>query len=104
MNWAKAQGFDQIATGHYAKRVDKDGMTYLYKSFDQNKDQTYFLSQLNQSQLQASIFPLGDIDKHEVRAIANELNPCGCEQKGFNRRLLYWGTAFLKSFYLTTYQ
>ena len=74
LNWAKAQGFDQIATGHYAKRVDKDGMTYLYKSFDQNKDQTYFLSQLNQSQLQASIFPLGDIDKHEVRAIANELN------------------------------
>lgn len=74
LNWGRKQGFDLIATGHYAKRVDKDGLTYLNKSFDQNKDQTYFLSQLNQEQLKASIFPLGDIDKHEVRDIAKELN------------------------------
>ena len=74
LNWAKSQGFSHIATGHYAKRIDRDGMTFLAKSFDQQKDQTYFLSQLNQVQLQASIFPLGDIDKHEVRRIATELN------------------------------
>ena len=74
LNWAKSQGFSHIATGHYAKRIDRDGMTFLAKSFDQQKDQTYFLSQLNQAQLQASIFPLGDIDKHEVRRIATELN------------------------------
>lgn len=74
LNWANSQGFSHIATGHYAKRIDRDGMTFLAKSFDQQKDQTYFLSQLNQTQLQASIFPLGDIDKHEVRRIATELN------------------------------
>ena len=72
--WALSQGFDTVATGHYAKRVDKDGLTYLYKSFDQQKDQTYFLSQLDQIQLKSSLFPLGNLDKHEVRAIAKELN------------------------------
>lgn len=74
LKWGQAQGFDLIATGHYAKRLDQQGMTYLLKSFDQNKDQTYFLSQLNQSQLKATLFPLGEIDKVEVRAIASKLN------------------------------
>ncbi len=74
LHWAEAQGFSTIATGHYAKRVDRDGLTYLYKSFDQNKDQTYFLSQLSQTQLRASLFPLGDIDKQTVRDIAQKLN------------------------------
>lgn len=74
LKWAQKEGFEMIATGHYAKRIDKDNLTYLYKSFDQNKDQTYFLSQLNQKQLQASLFPLGDIDKHVVRDIASRLN------------------------------
>ena len=63
-----------IAMGHYAKRVDKDGKAYLCKSFDQNKDQTYFLSQISQDQLKYSLFPLGDIDKKEVRKIAHDLN------------------------------
>ena len=44
-------GADYIATGHYCKRVDRDGKVYLYKSHDKNKDQTYFLNQLNQDQL-----------------------------------------------------
>lgn len=74
LKWGLAQGFDLIATGHYAKRVDQDGITYMHKSFDQNKDQTYFLSQLNQAQLKASLFPLGGIDKGEVRRIAKMLN------------------------------
>ena len=65
---AKRLGADYIATGHYAKI--KDGK--LYKSFDTNKDQTYFLSQLSQEQLKNVLFPLGDIDKTEVRKIAKE--------------------------------
>ena len=63
---AKKLGADYIATGHYAKL--KDG--YLYKASDENKDQSYFLAYLSKEQLQNVIFPLGDIDKTEVRKIA----------------------------------
>ena len=65
---AKRLGADYIATGHYAKI--KDGI--LYRSLDQNKDQTYFLSQLSKDQLKDVLFPLGDITKDEVRKIAKE--------------------------------
>ena len=74
LEFAKKNGFDMIAMGHYAKRKDKDGITYLCKSFDTNKDQTYFLSQISQEQVSSCLFPLGDIDKKEVRRIAHELN------------------------------
>ena len=73
IDFAKEHGFDAIAMGHYAKRVDKDGKAYLCKSFDQNKDQTYFLSQISQDQVSFCLFPLGNIDKTEVRRIAHEL-------------------------------
>ncbi|MBE5741621.1 MAG: tRNA 2-thiouridine(34) synthase MnmA [Clostridiales bacterium] len=74
-------GADYIATGHYCKRVDRDDKVYLYKSFDKNKDQTYFLNQLNQSQLSKTLFPLADIDKTEVRRIAKELGLITAEKK-----------------------
>ena len=74
LKFAKDKGFDMIAMGHYAKRMEKDGKVYLCKSFDKNKDQTYFLSQINQEQVSSCLFPLGDIDKAEVRRIAHELN------------------------------
>lgn len=74
IEFAKKNGFEAIAMGHYAKRMDKDGKTYLLKSFDKNKDQTYFLSQISQEQVSFCLFPLGDIDKTEVRRIAHELN------------------------------
>ena len=74
LKFALDKGFDMIAMGHYAKRVDKDGVAFLCKSYDQNKDQTYFLSQISQKQLSYALFPLGDIDKSEVRKIAHELN------------------------------
>lgn len=74
LDFAIENGFDMIAMGHYAKRIDKDGMSYLTKCLDQNKDQTYFLSQISQYQLSHCLFPLGDIKKEEVRKIAHELN------------------------------
>ncbi len=67
---AKRLGADYIATGHYAKM--KDGK--LCRSKDTNKDQTYFLSQLSAEQLENVLFPLGDIDKSEVREIAKKHN------------------------------
>lgn len=73
LNYAKEHGFERIAMGHYAKRVEKDGHFYLMKCFDTNKDQTYFLSQINEEQIKSCLFPLGDIDKVEVRRIAHEL-------------------------------
>lgn len=74
-------GADYVATGHYCKRVDKDGKVYLYKSFDQNKDQTYFLNQVSQEQLKNVLFPLADIDKKEVRRIAEEYGLVTAEKK-----------------------
>ena len=65
---AKRLGADYVATGHYAKIENGQ----LLRSKDQNKDQTYFLSQLTHEQLENVLFPLGDIDKKEVRKIALE--------------------------------
>lgn len=70
---ARQLGADKIATGHYAKKIEKDGKCYLAKASDLNKDQSYFLNQLNQTQLDSVLFPLADIDKTEVRRIAAEL-------------------------------
>ena len=73
LDFARENGYDCIAMGHYAKRIDKDGKSYLLKAFDKNKDQSYFLSQISQDQLSFCLFPLGDITKDEVREIAHEL-------------------------------
>ena len=67
---ARETGSDFIATGHYARIVRKQGRNFLYKGKDTAKDQSYFLYTLGQEQLQHSLFPLGELDKHEVRQIA----------------------------------
>ena len=65
--------FEAVATGHYAKLVkNKGGKIELYRTPDAVKDQTYFLSCLNQKQLERAIFPLGDMIKPEVRKLAEE--------------------------------
>ncbi len=74
LDFALSHGYDCIAMGHYAKRIDRDGKAYLAKSYDKNKDQTYFLSQISYHQLSHCLFPLGNIDKSEVRRIAHELD------------------------------
>ncbi|CCY45061.1 tRNA-specific 2-thiouridylase MnmA [Clostridium sp. CAG:1193] len=66
---AKKLGATYIATGHYARM--KDGK--LLRGVDLNKDQTYFLSQLTHEQLENVLFPVGDLNKPEVREIAKEL-------------------------------
>src|SRR6056297_1637875 len=71
---AKKLGADLVATGHYARKdtVEKDGKIYyrLLAGKDNNKDQSYFLCQLSQDQLKDAIFPIGEIEKPEVRRIA----------------------------------
>ena len=67
-------GFDAVVTGHYAQiRFDQESGRYLlYKAEDKAKDQTYFLYCLDQHQLAHTLFPLGDLTKDQVRAIAEE--------------------------------
>lgn len=97
LNYARQLGADCIATGHYARHItitsashndansdsnsngdsddnnDKNTVLHkLYKACDLNKDQTYFLYTLNQEQLAATLFPLGDLTKDEVRGIAQQ--------------------------------
>jgi tRNA-specific 2-thiouridylase len=64
---------DQVATGHYARVERRDGRWALLRAADANKDQTYFLWVLDQKQLAATRFPLGELTKPEVRRIAAEL-------------------------------
>ncbi len=72
--FAKTHGASHIAMGHYAKRViHQDGRVAMHLSVDDNKDQTYFLSQVSQKQLAHTLFPLSDIPKEEVRKIATKL-------------------------------
>ena len=67
-----AVGADYLATGHYVQKGVKNGKYQLKRAFDQGKDQTYFLSGLGQHELEHAIFPIGHLDKHEVRKIAAE--------------------------------
>ena len=69
---AKELGADFIATGHYCGVSHDGGVHRLLKAKDQGKDQTYFLNQLSQAQLDGVLFPLGKLDKSEVRSIADK--------------------------------
>ncbi|MBI4194790.1 MAG: tRNA 2-thiouridine(34) synthase MnmA [Betaproteobacteria bacterium] len=70
LDHALALGADCIATGHYARVREIDGLFQLLKAEDGTKDQSYFLYRLNQTQLARTLFPLGGIYKREVREIA----------------------------------
>ena len=70
--YAKKLNAKKIATGHYAKKTIINSINYLEKATDQSKDQSYFLYQLGQKELKNTIFPLGEIQKKEVRKIAKE--------------------------------
>ncbi len=73
-DYAKANDFDYVATGHYAK-VSKHGDVFMMeKADDRNKDQSYFLSQVNKDVLKQTLFPLGELIKEQVRDIALEQN------------------------------
>ena len=79
--YAMQLGADYIATGHYCGIRHENGIHYLLKAKDQNKDQTYFLNQLSQSQLSDVLFPLQDLPKPEVRRIAEENGLATAEKK-----------------------
>ena len=74
---ANKLGADYIATGHYARLIDGK----LYKGLDKNKDQTYFLSQVSKKQLENVLFPIGGLEKEEVRKIAHEYGLITADKK-----------------------
>ena len=74
-------GADYVATGHYCRKEEQDGVFKILEGTDPNKDQTYFLCQLSQQQLARTIFPIGHLTKPQVRAIAKEAELTSAEKK-----------------------
>tara|TARA_B100001248_G_scaffold248798_1_gene221411 strand:+ start:352 stop:1479 length:1128 start_codon:yes stop_codon:yes gene_type:complete len=71
--YAKDLNADALITGHYVSRLKVNGHANMYRAKDQNRDQSYFLFNTTQEQLDYLRFPLGEIDKSETRAIAEKL-------------------------------
>ena len=72
LDYAKQLGADLIATGHYVRRRDIDGRSELLKGLDPNKDQSYFLHAVGGEQIGQTLFPVGELEKPQVRAIAEK--------------------------------
>ena len=72
LDFAMTTGASRLATGHYARLGRRDGMAQLLRAADRGKDQTYFLAGLTQEQLQNAVFPIGELQKQDVRRIARE--------------------------------
>jgi tRNA-specific 2-thiouridylase len=94
-------GADYVATGHYCRKgeLEKDGKTIyqLLAGRDPNKDQSYFLCQLTQKQLAKALFPIGELLKPEVRAIAKEAGLATAEKKD-SQGLCFVGKVHLPEF------
>ncbi len=73
LDYALKMGAEKIATGHYARVRENNGLFELLKGVDPAKDQSYFLHRLNQHQLSKSLFPIGGYCKTEIRKIAAEI-------------------------------
>jgi len=72
LEYAEHLGADYIATGHYTRRGTRDGKGTLLKGLDANKDQSYFLHAVGHRELEKTLFPVGEIEKPEVRRLADE--------------------------------
>lgn len=80
LNYAREHGFDLVATGHHVRKIcDRDGNYGLARGADPNKDQTYFLYGLHQDDLNRLAFPVGELTKDEVFAIARQANLSAAE-------------------------
>ena len=102
MKTALSLGAEKVATGHYARvssDFDENGkeIFHLLAGKDQNKDQSYFLCQLNQDQLSKSLFPIGELTKPEVRDIARDMGLVTADKKD-SQGLCFIGKVSLPTF------
>lgn len=82
LDYALAQGFERVATGHYARRRDlADGTAAILRGADPNKDQSYFLALMTQRQAAHALFPTGEMLKPEVREVARRFDLPVAEKK-----------------------
>jgi tRNA-specific 2-thiouridylase len=101
LDYAQYLKADAIATGHYARKMTHRGVHGLYKGLDPDKDQSYFLYTLNQGPLASSLFPVGDLKKIEVRALASSQNFITAQKKD-STGICFIGERKFKTF-LNTY-
>ncbi|MDD3641863.1 MAG: tRNA 2-thiouridine(34) synthase MnmA [Candidatus Krumholzibacteria bacterium] len=81
--------FDMIATGHYARLERRDGVLYLSRPKDLGKDQTYFLYSIPRERLERVLFPVGELAKDEVRALADEAG-LSVSEKRESQDVCFW--------------
>ncbi len=89
--------FSFVATGHYARKEEVDGVSYLKLAADPKKDQTYFLSYLSQQQLSRALFPIGDYTKAQVRELAEQFGLPNSRRKD-SQGLCFLGTIKFRDF------
>ena len=103
LDFAKRNNADFVATGHYARKIEifdkKSGNNFyqLKEGLDKNKDQSYFLCTLNQEQLGRALFPIGNLEKGEVREIALKNNLPQATRKD-SQGLCFLGKIDIKEF------
>ena len=98
VKFAHQQGFDTVATGHYARVNHKGAESMLLRGKDTNKDQTYFLCQISQDALSHAVFPIGELTKQEVRRIADELQLESVAQKKDSTGICFIGERNFRQF------
>ncbi len=103
LDYALAHGADYIATGHHVRRAPEDGKSdeqiySLLSGIDPKKDQSYFLSRLNQHQLRHSLFPIGAMTKAQVRFLAHEHGLDVVADKRSTRGICFIGKVDLRTF------
>jgi len=81
LEFALKAGSEKIATGHYARTEVRDGLSRLLRAVDGNKDQTYFLAGIDQSQISRAVFPIGGMEKPYLREVARRAGFENAEKK-----------------------
>lgn len=94
---ALEMGADYVATGHYAQVFEKDGVFELHESVDKNKDQSYFVHTLGQTELSHTLFPIGHLTKPKVRVLAKKFGLPTAEKKD-SQGLCFIGKVDMKEF------